>query len=373
MKNKLEIVLITFNRSFFLKKTLEQLYSKGSPIKNYKVTILDNNSNDDTRKIVKKFQKENSNLNYRRNEINVGGNANICKAFEMLANSDADYGWVLCDDDVYDWSNWEEVERLMSQQVDCIGVANYVNNHHVMSSVGQSIFQLSFVPAGIYRLENLDSSVITNMYDAIFTMFPQLCVGIHLINNHKNIVFLENWIIDNGISYYKDKYKDKVDYSFTRHSQEFTEYAPRKNSLWILGFSNIITMVKDKNIQKDAVEKAVPYKDIYMNWDNFVNCMKNEYMHEDRINYMMEISRVTPPHVNKLFINDYIALFKQILSGLKVDIDNNSNQKIAKNEYIVRYPKFNKFEKIFCIKHTKDKRFKVIRVLKFIFLMRKLD
>ena len=44
ISEKLDIVLITYNRKESLKNTLEQISTENSPIKNFKITILNNNS-----------------------------------------------------------------------------------------------------------------------------------------------------------------------------------------------------------------------------------------------------------------------------------------------------------------------------------------
>ena len=57
LSDVLEIILITYNRERFLKRTFEQIFdNEKSPIKNLEVTILDNNSTDGTSDLIKKYQ-----------------------------------------------------------------------------------------------------------------------------------------------------------------------------------------------------------------------------------------------------------------------------------------------------------------------------
>ena len=60
----LDIFLITFNRAKALDRTLEQLLDDKSPIKDFEINIIDNNSSDNTSLIVQKWQKNHPNLKY---------------------------------------------------------------------------------------------------------------------------------------------------------------------------------------------------------------------------------------------------------------------------------------------------------------------
>ena len=52
ISNLLDIFIITYNRANKLNKTLEQVLSQNSPIKDFEITIIDNNSTDHTKEIV---------------------------------------------------------------------------------------------------------------------------------------------------------------------------------------------------------------------------------------------------------------------------------------------------------------------------------
>ena len=54
--DSLEIILVTYNRKKFLKRTLEYiLYDVNSPIRHLDIIILDNNSNDGTFELIKNY------------------------------------------------------------------------------------------------------------------------------------------------------------------------------------------------------------------------------------------------------------------------------------------------------------------------------
>ena len=66
---KLDIFLITYNRAPYLKRTLEQIFSAESPVKDFPITIIDNNSTDGTADVIKNFQADFPNIIYKKNKI----------------------------------------------------------------------------------------------------------------------------------------------------------------------------------------------------------------------------------------------------------------------------------------------------------------
>ena len=175
IRDKLQIYIITYNRIKKFKSTLDTILN--SPVKSFDMTILDNASTDGTSELIEDYCQKYSNLKHIRHSHNIGGNANICRAFEMGASSGKEYFWVLCDDDKYDFSNWCEVEERIRANDDVICLCDYVfPSQDKKTYPSYQIFQLTFVPAGIYKTELITGDVLINMYDAILTMFQQSVV-----------------------------------------------------------------------------------------------------------------------------------------------------------------------------------------------------
>ena len=163
LKEKLEIFLVTYNRKDELSKTLESIFSKDSPIKNLNITILDNNSSDGTSELIKEYCVQYKNIKHIRNNRNIGANANIARCYE-LANKE--YMWILCDDDIYNWSSWNEVEEAIISHKDMIMVAKYALNNYLKTNL---LIQATFVPSMIINTSILDNTCIRNIYDNIYT------------------------------------------------------------------------------------------------------------------------------------------------------------------------------------------------------------
>ena len=316
LKQKLKIMLITYNRAYYLERTLKQILAYDSPIKDFDITILNNASTDETDDIIKKYQKKFPNLKHIKHRINIGGNANIVRAFELGAQSGKEYVWVLCDDDYYDFSYWNEVKKAIAENADCVGVARYVIPQGQLNNPAYQFFQLTFVPAGIYKTSIITNTVLTNMYDTIYTMFQQSCLAASIINKKKKIFFLQHPIVDNGL-HREDKNAPVADCSFTRGSNQDEVLFRRKEQVWVIGFANVVRLLKDKNLQHKCMEVSIPYKDIYGSWENFYNCIK-PYQNSA---YFFELLAVLPPDIqNKLLsrVKDSVIQYKEFDLNKKV-------------------------------------------------------
>ena len=118
MADALQVVLITYNRRRALGHTLERIFADDSPLRRCQVTVLDNCSTDGTGELLAEAAARHPNLAVVTHRRNIGGNANIVRAFESAAKK---YIWVLCDDDDFDWSGWAPVERaLASDEYDLV-------------------------------------------------------------------------------------------------------------------------------------------------------------------------------------------------------------------------------------------------------------
>ncbi|MDD3594281.1 MAG: glycosyltransferase family 2 protein [Candidatus Gastranaerophilales bacterium] len=240
-KEELEVILITYNREKYLQKTFEQIFADDSPIKYLPITILNNKSTDGTSDLIEEYREKFPNIKHIIHNRNIGGNANIARAFEMAT---ARYVWVLCDDDTYDWSNWNEVQQAIDDNYDLIVVANYLNPKENKVNL---IKQLTFVPAAIYKTEHItDTSMINANYN-ISTMFPQMGIFAKYLNDNLNIYICKNWAV---------KMIDNLeDASYTRGCVNNNLKHPyMTNCYWQFGFVNAMQVFKNKKLKEELVE-----------------------------------------------------------------------------------------------------------------------
>ena len=300
LKDKLQIILITYNREKCLNETFKQIFAENSPIKDFDITILDNASTDGTSELIEEYKLKFPNITHIRHNINIGGNANIVRAFEIGASSDKEYVWVLCDDDKYDFSAWSEVENAIENKKDIICVANYAfPTEKDKTNPAYQISQLSFVPSGIYRTEHITSDVLMNMYDSILTMFQQAVLSISVINKGGSIYVLPKSIVLNGCC---------EAFSYTR-GMKFNKTIEQKDKTdWTLGFFKVISLLENKTIQKDCVYSAINF----IGAKNFFRNLINRFKFEE-FEYFYSIYKNLPIKIKLEF---FVRLLVEFLSRI---------------------------------------------------------
>lgn len=274
----LEIILITYNRKRYLKRTLEQLFAENSPVRNINITILDNVSTDGSFEVIQEYAQKFPNLRHIRHNRNIGGVANSLRAFEMATKK---YIWVLCDDDRYDWSNWGEVENAIEREEELICVSRYALADEDKDKLEHQMFQLTFIPAGIYKTTTITDASLRNAYDHIHSLLPQSCFVIGLINAGKRIYVIDKAIVDRSQN-------EPVDETFTR-GYKSEELAPSTRSIcWIAGYANVCSILKDNALKHRAMLRAIDYKEIHNGFENF--CDYISYCYAGRENWVQVLS-----------------------------------------------------------------------------------
>ncbi len=101
---------------------------------------------------------------------------NIAKAFEFATG---EYFWVLCDDDLYNWEVWPEVEKAIAEQKDIICVADHAIKNRLLPE--DLLLQLTYLPAEYIKEQNVDDTTMRNTFDNIYTLFPHLSLPCDVI------------------------------------------------------------------------------------------------------------------------------------------------------------------------------------------------
>ena len=245
-KDKLQIILITYNREQFLSKTLSSLFSDTSPVKNYDITVLDNHSTDDTRSLVEKHQNAHPNLKYICHNRNIGGNANIARAFEIATR---EYLWIICDDDDYDWSAWNGVENAIEENHNVICVADFNIPKDKRSDTAYLIHQMTFLPSIIVNTSLLTDEALRNIYDTAVFMFPHLAPIIMHINQGGKIFLTSRPLVHFG--------RHQIDSSFIRGYSANSIFNRGRTMSMIVGFVNVTSNLNDTALARQCFNVIV--------------------------------------------------------------------------------------------------------------------
>lgn len=204
IEEKLEIIVITYNRAKDLDNTFKQFI--GSPFSKCKFTILDNCSTDETPDVCMKYSEIFDNLQIVRHEKNIGGNPNILRAVET---SSSIYTWIICDDDLYDFTDCEDVlEIIESEKFDLIIITKHflsdsekglkTNTQELLENDSNFIHTLSFIPSAIFRTELFDSNCIHKGYYNVPNLYPHFPFINKAIEENFLIYVSENAVVTPG-------------------------------------------------------------------------------------------------------------------------------------------------------------------------------
>lgn len=202
----LELIIITYNRSSYLRSTLNSLLN--SKASKYKITVLDNSSTDDTLLVCNLF-KDFTNLNIVSHKNNIGLGANIIRAIEI---SSSIYTWVLCDDDFIDISGFEDVEAVLSEgEVDLIHVGGHPQkewkfggsliNAKDLYKKGYSYFKFSsFLPSNIFKTEKFQKDFLVSGYANVINAYPHMPYLFDIYEKNSLIYIAKNQIVTAKVS-----------------------------------------------------------------------------------------------------------------------------------------------------------------------------
>lgn len=271
LDEKLELVIITYNRDNYLENTLSQLIK--SPFATCKLTILDNSSTDKTPEICLKYQKLFTNMEIIRHPTNIGGSANFLRAVET---SKSLYTWILGDDDDYDFSDCDDlIEAIDSENFDILLLysSNFLNSegknvneiledrklvekadfkitenrtkekyYSCYETSGEELFKLikryyffimGFIPSVIFRTDTYDSECLIEGYNNIHNLYP-----------HYKFICKS---IENDNSIYKSK-KDII----IRYTENTISYSLLN---WFIGWFESSLMIKSPSDRKIVTER----------------------------------------------------------------------------------------------------------------------
>lgn len=274
LREDLGIVLITYNRKKHLEETLNALFTQDSPVKDFDITVLDNHSTDGTSELIESFCEKYPNLKHVINRKNIGGNANVAKAYAEYSTKK--YIWLLCDNDKYCWKNWREIEVAIEQDYDVIFTQNCNN------TIADMFYRAGFAPGCIYKTENITPTVLENMYSNIGFLFPHLALMAWNINKNKKIFIPKQDIVISMINPEDNRT------AFNRGLESEFMPEPRRNTLWLVGFINSVELIVDKKMQTEIIENCRHYhKSLYELFKTFM--IQNKY---DRGNYFYNFSQI---------------------------------------------------------------------------------
>ena len=206
VNNHLSIAIPIYNGSRHIKKTLDAILKQ----KNFDLVISDNNSTDDTKKILKNYSKKYQNITINYNSENIGFDLNIRKCVELCKT---EYVWLLTDDDIIRHDAVEIVNSIikdkgLKQKLSVIFVDNLFEYSGLDKSVSSSDPNKFFAYTK-FRSGGMSSNIINrDLWNNInFQDYP---------NDWPHLVYSIIALNHAGFYIYAESLKSEIDPSMTK-------------------------------------------------------------------------------------------------------------------------------------------------------------
>lgn len=277
--DKLEIYLITYNRKANLDNTLSQW--KNSIFKDFKITILDNNSDVDNFKVYNSYKKDLTSLKYIKHKCNIGLGGNILRAVEL---SESEYTWIICDDDNFNFTYCNDVVEVINHGVSDLLVVGFNSlldwnkggKTYKISELLEENFPIfilsSFLPAIIFKTNDYKNHV-SICYNNVNNALPQMIYYFSKFNdpntklyfskskivNHSNLatdVFklekLLKWWINTCVQNPNKTFREKALFTFMHNKSEtyfliFMSYFLISKKFTLIEYYNIFSSLRILN------------------------------------------------------------------------------------------------------------------------------
>lgn len=248
--NKVEPVLITYNRAEKLASTLDSFLSANP--RGMRFHVLDNASTDATAETVAQYRARWPGLCYHRNKFNIGGSANYLRALEM---SDSEYCWVIGDDDEWFLEHLAELSDIMRDgEADVIRLgwlasdaSRGVTRQLVSMVQDEPLFfaSVSMISAVIIR-KALCADSMTEAYLAIGDAYPQLIPFYRLADDPAISVFT-------------------TDFDLIRHSPSTDPGYFMSDLEWIACYVRSTRFLVNPDIKQKIVHELLSYLKNFLN------------------------------------------------------------------------------------------------------------
>lgn len=250
MKYKVSVIIPTYNAEKFIKNTIESVINQTIGFENLELIIVDDNSNDLTRAIIKEFSQKFSNIKYVFLENNSGtpsrgrnlGIDTASSNYIMFLDQDDRYVNSICKV-LYDVIEETNVDIAMcnhkiifNNDFENYGKLKEEKNFKIYSSTEEDIiFNDAYMWNKIFRKDFLNKFNI-RCFEKYWGEDSYFCIKSYL--NTDKVVYLENYQ-----GYFYNVRDSKGDSSNTNN------YMEEDFDNFLKGFYKIVKLIKDKHRQ----------------------------------------------------------------------------------------------------------------------------
>ncbi len=293
---KLSICIPTYNRLKCLNNCLNSiLIAKKNFDLNFEVCISDNCSDDEAENIVKPFCKD-LDINFKKNDTNLGIGVNILKSVSM---AQGEFIWILGNDDLVTPDAFGQLDTLFknNSEIDFF----YINSFHLKSSYlfnYQQPFDTENLPKNMKKFSNFPTNFKANFFNLINHKISfDFILGMYLAVFKK-----DNW----------DKNLHKINKKLIEDKETFSNFhntAPHI-VVWSSAFSNSMSYFQAKPLSVNTHGER--------EWGNLY-----PFVESVRIPEVLDYYRASGLNLYKYLYNKNFALRKLLINLFKIYIFKN--------------------------------------------------
>lgn len=256
MSKILSICIPTYNMEKYLDVNLKEIVRLADKLDlNYKIEVCvsDNNSSDNTEKVVNKYVDSNLNIKYHKNINNIGADRNFLKSVEI---SNGKYAWILGADDIlleqalikiFEWIESDKYDILLGDRlnIDLLGkeknIQHWAIEKAIVSNKNYSPFidnsyklgaVFSYISSIIFKKKKWDiEKEKLDLEQFIGTCYIHSLILVSMIKNNSTMFYTHEAFVKNRVgndSFLNEGYfnRMKIDFNYL----EIFEYLFSKNS-----------------------------------------------------------------------------------------------------------------------------------------------
>lgn len=318
--SSLNVYILTYNRSFFLKQTIESVLKQS--YSDFQLYILDNHSTDDTFEVVQSFQDKR--LHYIRHEKNIGVGNNIRYA---LSHCKADYCVIFHDDDIMYATFLEREKNILDEYNEITLVSCEIKRIDTYGNDIEASFSNEYVGRH-YKKQDLIRAYIKN---GTVLAFPSIMYRMSFFRYNEimfldepgpgaDVIFYNNILRHGGVAY--KLYEPLIGYRV--HERQDSRISAKGLELELFQYmkqdkyyNSILEEMVDeqKNVFKrngktlciEMLQNRVDTKEAYIFLNKYSDCWKHSKLHLYFFKMLIFIYMHAPIFTKKIYqIYEYL-------------------------------------------------------------------
>ena len=253
----LTIGIPTYNRSAYLDRCLQHVYTAIGDDAMFEVYVSDNASTDDTAAVVRRYAARYHSLRYERNPENIGPEGNFLKVWQ---NARGGYVMALGDDDYLKPAVFYEIIKTLQEDRQAGILALSTWDKAFQREAGQGVdeyvkrvsYAATSISSIVYRKEDFDQVPLTAVEKYFSSSLHQLAVQLELLRINPRFVRLIGPLVPSDGSSNAGLYLTPAEHERRRRNGALGDFG----KIFIKNYLDILDDYKKYGLQEDTLRIA---------------------------------------------------------------------------------------------------------------------